>query len=148
MLRLIKIFHTLGAVGLMGGTACCLVLLAAGTGAAPGIDALFQRVLVPSMVVCVLSGWVSMILHRPYWNALWAWLKGVSGMAVLEFTFRVQGLSRDVSTPDVPGDQAAIHEALRLELSGLWVLLGLGLLNVVVGIWRPFRALQSTAPGS
>jgi hypothetical protein len=69
-------------------------------------------------------------------------------MAVLEFTFRVQGLSRDVSTPDVPGDQAAIHEALRLELSGLWVLLGLGLLNVVVGIWRPFRALQSTLPRS
>jgi hypothetical protein len=53
-----------------------------------------------------------------------------------------------VSTPDVPGDQAAIHEALRLELSGLWVLLGLGLLNVVVGIWRPFRALQSTLPRS
>jgi hypothetical protein len=68
-------------------------------------------------------------------------------MAVLEFTFRVQGLSHQVTTPDVPGDAAELLEVLRLENSGLWMLLALGLLNVVVGIWRPWRALQSAGPG-
>jgi hypothetical protein len=134
----------------MGGLAACVVMLAKGPApSAAGysvlrhsIDALYYWLMVPSMVVCVLSGFASMLVHKPYWNALWAWLKGASTMIVLALTIRSQEQALSVSTPAVFGRPLELAEVLSRERSWLWTLLVIALLNVVVGIWRPrFRGL-------
>lgn len=106
------------------------------------IDVLFRLLVVPSTVLCVLSGFASMLVHRPYWNALWAWFKGATTMFILALTFRGQGQALSVTTPEVVADPAELAEVLRRERSGLWALLLLALINVVIGVWRPrFRSL-------
>jgi hypothetical protein len=123
----------------------CAVILAKGPGTAtaayPSIRqlfvALFRFLLVPSMVVCVFSGFASMMVHRPYWNALWAWLKGGTSILLLTITFRGQGQALSVLDADVFGDPAQLADVLRKERSGLWILLAVALFNVVIGIWRP-----------
>jgi hypothetical protein len=152
MVRLMKVLHMLGSIGIMGGAAACVLLRTFGSTTPPdgftalrhAIDAVFHWLLVPSMVVCILSGWVSMFVHRPYWNALWAWAKALSGMAVLQFTFRLQSLASSVTTPDVLNDPLELADVLRKEWSGLWVMLAVCLFNVVFGVWRPFRAFQNS----
>ncbi len=144
MVRFIKILHTLSAIGLMGGVAAFVVLRSAGP--SPGdpawpslrhaLDGLHARLVVPSMLICLFSGLASMFAHRPYWNALWAWLKALSGMAALELTFRLQGVSNGLLTEPDP------TESLRTEWSSCWVLLAVALLNVVVGVLRPKFGLR------
>jgi hypothetical protein len=85
LVRFIKILHTLGAIGMMGGLAACMVLVLSGPRASTAafatvrhtIDALHTWLVLPSMLVCVFSGFLSMFVHKPYWNALWAWLKAI-----------------------------------------------------------------------
>jgi hypothetical protein len=147
MVRFIKILHTLSAIGLMGGVAAFVVLRSAGPtpddAAWPtlrhALVALHARLIVPSMLLCLFSGLASMIAHRPYWNALWAWLKALSGLAALELTFRLQGLSTSLSTET---NLAELATDLRLEGSSCWVLLTVAFLNVVVGIVRPKLGLR------
>jgi hypothetical protein len=148
MVRVIKILHTLSAIGLMGGVAAFVVLRSVGPSPADAAWATFRhalialhaRLIVPCMLLCLFSGLASMIAHRPYWNALWAWLKALSGLAALELTFRLQGLSTTLSTET---DLAELASDLRLEGSSCWVLLTVAFLNVVVGIVRPKFGLRS-----
>jgi hypothetical protein len=147
MVRVIKILHTLSAIGLMGGVAAFVVLRSAGPtpddAAWPALChalvVLHARLIVPSMLLCLFSGLASMIAHRPYWNALWAWLKALSGLAALELTFRLQGLSTSLSTETNLTD---LTTGLRLESSSCWVLLTVAFFNVVVGIVRPKFGLR------
>lgn len=149
-LRTIKLLHELGSVGLMGGVAAILVLRhkAPGLGSdgfvatCHTVDQLHRLLVVPSMLVCVFSGFASMMVHRPYWNALWAWAKAASGIVVLNFNFRMQNLARGLTDAETLASRAALVEGLHKEAIGLWVLVVVSALNIVVGIWRPrFRRL-------
>jgi len=143
--RIIKVVHTLGAIGIMGGVAACVVLRLHGPG--PGaegwlvvrhqLNALFRYLLVPSTGVCIFSGFLSMFVYKPFWDALWAWAKAGSGVILLQFTFRLKWNALDVTAPLDPSDPLDLSKALRNEWSGFWVLLGVSLFNVVVGVWRP-----------
>jgi len=145
LVRAIKAVHTLSAIGLMGAVAACVVLRFRGPAVAgPGyvevchaIDQLYVWLIFPSTLVCIASGFASMVSHKPYWNALWAWAKGASGLAVMNFAFRMQNVALEVATPQSLADRAELDRLLATEWSGLWVLLALSLFNVVVGIWRP-----------
>jgi hypothetical protein len=145
LVRFIKLLHELGSVGLMGGVAAVVVFRWKGPGVdRPGyfelchaIDALYTWVIIPSMLLCVASGVASMIVHTPYWNALWAWAKAGSGIVAMNFGFRMQGYAAKVSSAEFLADRAELADAFRTEWSGLWVLLVVSLLNIVVGIWRP-----------
>jgi hypothetical protein len=145
LVRFIKLLHELGSVGLMGGVGAVVVFRWKGPGVdhagyfelCHAIDALYKWVIIPSMLLCIASGFASMFAHRPYWNALWAWAKAGSGIVVMNFGFRMQGYAEKVSSPDYLADRAELADALRTEWSGLWVLLVVSLLNIVVGIWRP-----------
>lgn len=154
LVRVIKVLHTLGAVGLMGAAAAFAVLRAKGpsplaeahAALAPAIAALFGALAVPSMVLCLASGFASMFVHKPYRNAGWAWLKGFSGLLVLQLTFRLQSL-----TLALPGTEPQeLPEALRTERVVLGLLLAACGLNVVVGVWRPklHRAAPVASPPS
>jgi hypothetical protein len=149
MLRLLKVLHTLGAIGLMGGLMVCLVLVgrpapgpAATEALRHALDAVFVWGLVPSMLVCVVSGFASWMVHRPFRNALWASLKGVSGLSVMEVTLHLQSQAREATALAVQAVAGAPQplawaEVRHTEEVLVWVLLVLSFLNIVLGVWRP-----------
>jgi len=139
------VLHTASAIGVTGAIATFLVLRAQGPAAGHsgyvevrhGIDAAYRWLAVPSLVVCVLSGLLSMVVHRPYWNAVWAWLKAATTAALLGLTLRMQSVARDITSPEVLGHPAELLDSLATERKGLWMLLVVLLINVVLGIYRP-----------
>lgn len=145
LVRIIKMLHTLSGIGITGAIATFIVLhVQSPVAGAPGypevrhgINATYRWLAVPSLVVCVLSGLASMIVHRPYWNAPWAWLKASSGTVLVGLTVRMQGVARSLTEPTVLSDRAELAGALLNEWKGLWTLLVVLALNVIVGIWRP-----------
>jgi hypothetical protein len=153
LVRFIKVLHELGSIGLMGGVAVVMVVRSrAQLPEAPAyfelchaIDVSYRWIIIPSLALCVFSGFASMMVHRPYWNALWAWLKGASGAVVLNICCRMQTMAHRATDAEYLRDRAQLADVFRGEWSGLWLLMILSLLNVVVGIYRP-RFRQITGP--
>jgi hypothetical protein len=152
MRRILKVLHTLGAIGLAGGLAAFMLVLAAGPEpAAAGEYAALRRALatlsgwliLPSMVATLVSGLLAMAVHFPFQDRGWVWAKAVSGLLVFEAT---------LASVDGPAKAAATHSASAVAgeidsatLAGLiddkwgawWMLLAIFVTNVVLAIWRP-----------
>ena len=150
--RFLKFAHTLGSIGMAGGIAAFMLLLGTGPepGATPeylalreGLYTISRSLVLPSMALVFLSGVLSMAVHFPFQNALWAWLKLGAGFLIFESM---------LATLDAPARRAvdATKQALAGNLSredlaasitepwgAWWVILILAALNVVLAIWRP-----------
>jgi hypothetical protein len=144
LVRLVKIFHTLTAMGMGGGLAAVAMLTLKLKPGDPGfqeirhgIDGIMEWVVVPSMAICVFSGFVSMFVHRPYWNALWAWAKALIGLPTTLMTLRLQGVARGMMDPEYVSGSVELAEHQTLETKLVWVLLFVSATHVVLGIWRP-----------
>jgi len=150
MKRFLKVLHTLGAVGLMGGFASVLVLAGAAAAQPPealaavraGLEVVATWLLLPSLLLVVLSGLLGIGVHRPFHNAGWVWLKAATGVLLFEATLHLQASAKDAAllsrlALEGEGDAAILAEVLRGERLGLLVLLGVCLANVVLGVWRP-----------
>lgn len=125
LVRVVKIIHTLASIGLGGGLAALFVLLAPGPGPElrRAVVGLHAALLVPSVVVCILSGIASMLVHRPYFNALWAWAKALLGLPALMLAIRLEQVAAD---PADPRERSMMVAQLVLVTA-----------QVVLGIWRP-----------
>ena len=93
--KLVKIVHTLSATAYMGGIAAYLfVLMGAPEPTEIGqlltmrtsIDFLVSWLIVPGMLVVLVSGLVSMMVHTPFMEQGWVLLKAVAGVLVFEAT--------------------------------------------------------------
>lgn len=149
--RLLKILHEIGAVGVLGALASLVVLVAtaptdslvAYAATRHGIAAISKWLLVPSLLVVVVSGLLSMIATRPYMNAGWVWVKALLGIGMFEGTLltiaasarRAAELSAQAAAGH--GDAAQLEAVLRTEWGGLWVLIVVSVLNIVIAVWRP-----------
>ena len=152
MRRLMKFLHTIGAVGLMGAMACLIVLLGfvpkpaslpeyALMSAAMG--GIVTWIFLPSLALTLIAGLIAIALNRAYHSAGWAWAKLATGILVFEWGFTaVQGgmqqeaeLSARALAADISA--TALAGALDAERTSLWVLLAVGMVNVVLGVWRP-----------
>lgn len=150
MKRTLKLLHTLAAMGMGGGICASLVLLAR----APPMDdiaayltlrenlaSIARMVLLPATALTLVSGLLSIAVHRPFHNAGWAWFKALTGVLVFEGTLggidspAQRALALLNSQP--PLNQAALAELVRHEWGALWMILALSVVNVVFGIWRP-----------
>ena len=77
-------------------------------------------IVTPSMLIVAVSGLLAMAVYHPFQNALWVWLKALSGLLIFEAA---------LASVDGPARRAAKAAA-----------------NLVFGVWRPrFRRKQRAA---
>jgi hypothetical protein len=149
--RVLKMLHEIGAIGVAGSFAACIVLIAktptpsliAYAAMRQGVAAIAQWLLLPSLGMVLISGLLAIAATNAYKNAAWAWIKALIGISVFEGTLLTINASarRAVELATLAasghGDAAQLAEVLHTEWSGLWLLLGLSLANVVLAVWRP-----------
>ncbi len=149
--KLLKSLHELGAVGVVGSLAACLVLVAtAPTHSAVGyaavresIAALAKWLLVPSLGIVLVSGLLAIAANRAFHNAVWAWVKALLGVSMFEGTLLTISASArraaDLSALAASGhaDPAQLAEVVRTEWGGIWLLISLSVANILLAVWRP-----------
>jgi hypothetical protein len=147
-----KALHELGAIGMMGSMAAYVVLIATApadslegyAAVRRGIDFICRWILVPSLVLTLTSGLLSIAFNEAYKNAGWAWFKAALGIIMFEGTLlTIQGsaaraaeLSAAAVTSGLPATEA-LAPILRTEWNSLWLMLALCFANVVLAVWRP-----------
>jgi uncharacterized membrane protein len=150
--RLLKALHILGAIGFMGGLAAILVLVA-NTAVEPtasfvavrdGIALLNKWLLTPSLLIVLVSGLLAIAATNAYKDAGWAWMKALLGVVTFEGTLlTIVGSGRkaaEQAAAAVAGQADAMTQVtalLRTEWGAVWLMLGLGFVNIVLAIWRP-----------
>jgi hypothetical protein len=151
MRKLTKALHEIGAIGVMGALAACLVLgMTAPANALPEFAAVRHSIVmvhkylyVPALALSLVSGLIAIAATNAYKDAGWAWMKALTGVSLFEGSLltivgpakRAAALSAQALTG--AGDPAALAQALHSERSGMWVMLALSTANVVLGVWRP-----------
>jgi len=142
----------MGAVGFIGAIAALLILHAslpeptdlerfAILRSAMGNVA--KWLLLPSMAAVVCSGLVSMAVVSAYQSAGWAWAKLLSGIVILEGTLvyvqapmeRAAERAAAALAGDLP--VSALGTTLQPEWGSFWVIGGVAVANVALGVWRP-----------
>jgi hypothetical protein len=157
--RVLKFLHEIGAVGVSGSLAACIVLVATAPSSLvgfaavrQGIAAVTQWLLVPSLALVLVSGLLALAITQAYHSAGWAWVKALLGIGMFEGTL----LTIDASARKAAalatlaaaggGDPALLAQVIRTERGGLWLLLALSLANIALAVWRPrFGRVASTA---
>lgn len=150
--RILKILHQLGAVGVMGSLACCVVLvstapkdsLAGYAAVRAGIDAIASWILVPSLMITLISGLLAIAVTKAFMDTGWAWIKALLGLVMFEGTLltiqssatRANELAATALASGT-ADEAALAPLLRTEWAGLWTMLALSLANILLAVWRP-----------
>lgn len=152
MQKIMKGLHSLGAIGITGAIAAHLILLtvlpdldtlAEAAALRAGIAALATWLLLPSLVLVLVSGLLAIAAEPKFGNAGWVWVKVALGLAIFEGTlvsvqrpaarnleYTLQAMAGEISSSELP---ALLHS----EWGPLWVILGICLANVALGIWRP-----------
>ncbi len=156
--RVLKILHEISSAGMIGALGAHLVLVSLATASAVeyavvrrGIEAITKYVMLPSLGVVIVSGLLAIAVHRPFHSAGWAWIKLALGVSVFEGTLgAVNATARDasalaakVAAGELPA--SAMDDVLRHEWGGLWVIFGLAVVNIVLGVWRPKLGKRATA---
>lgn len=150
--RFLKLLHTFGAIGLVGGLGAYMLILGTGPGpeVVPEHAALRQSLamlskwlIVPSLLGVILSGVLSMAVHHPFQDKGWVWAKLLSGLLIFESSLAtIDGPARraaEVAERARLGeiDAASMAALINDRWGAWWVLLVLFFANVVLGIWRP-----------
>ena len=94
-------------------------------------------------LVVLATGLLAMVVHRPYLDARWAWLKAALGLAMFEGTLggiqapaeRGAALSARAAAGEV--DPGALVAMINDEWNAMWLILALSLANVGIAIWTP-----------
>lgn len=149
--RLLKLLHEVGAVGVLGGLAACIVLVTtaptesavAYAATRQGVASVVRWLVVPSLAITLLTGLLAIVATRAYIDAGWAWIKALLGVSMFEGTLLTVGASTRRAAEFAAqvaagqGDPALLAEAVRTERGGLWVISALCIANIVLAVWRP-----------
>jgi hypothetical protein len=148
--KIVKIIHSLAACGMIGALMAYLVLLQYGPQDTPSqyadmrkaISVLCDYMLVPAMGIALVSGFISMLAHKPYQQKGWVWVKVLTTIGIFESTMAVvqskSTLGADVSAKIARGEAtpSALFELDR-EWGAIAVVMTLAVANVLIAIWRP-----------
>jgi hypothetical protein len=151
MRKTLKFFHTLASCGLIGGLLAYGVILIAAPQGTPSafadmratVAAIASYVILPSLAVALVSGLLSMAVHRPFQELRWAWVKTLLGISMFEATLGIvqskANTAAALSAQIAAGEPQAkaLVEAITYEWHALGVILALSVANIVLGVWRP-----------
>jgi len=148
----LKFLHEIATVGVMGGTVVQLVLWSVAQSRTVHEQALLyeagvticKAIVLPSLVLVLLSGVLTMSRHKSFHNPEWVWIKLLMTPLVLEGTLigvvgpaeSAAELTRAMAAGQAV-DPADLAHTLRLGTVGLVLILGLYGANVALAIWRP-----------
>lgn len=153
MRKALKFCHTLGGVGLLGTLLTLIIVFVmlpdptqdiAGYAALTElVDRLARWVMLPSLILTLVSGLLSIGAVTAFHGAGWAWLKLATGVVMFEGTLlAVQGpiqreanLTRQYLSGEV--EAAALASSFETISYSIFVLGSVAVANVVLGIWRP-----------
>ena len=135
----------------MGGVAAlmaALILTPAGVGAAGYVPLMAAMakiaawIIGPSMVLTVISGLLAIAAHPPFQDAGWVWAKAATGILILEAGLHVLGPIQEEAKRGAGAlaggpEPTNVSALLAAEGATLWLLLGVSVANVALGIWRP-----------
>ncbi|MGB3625442.1 MAG: hypothetical protein WA989_06435 [Henriciella sp.] len=160
--KLVKIGHTAASAGLVGGLLAYMALLsvnapetAAGYEQLRGsIKVISDWVIFPSLAIALVSGILSMVVHTPFQDRGWVWIKAALGILMFKGVLTVvnakasyaAAVAADITAGTAAPD--ALDELLQLEWGTLWVVLAITLANIVLGVWRPRIVRFGTASGT
>ncbi|MEM7662309.1 MAG: DUF2269 family protein [Pseudomonadota bacterium] len=149
----LKIIHSVAASGMIGGLGCYMVLLMIGVPETPAeyadlrssITLISNYILLPSFVLVAASGLLSMVVHEPFINKGWVWLKAMTGILLFEGVLGIVGAkasiaeqkAEEIAAGTAPAD--ALESLLALEWGTLAIVMVISVLNVILGVWRPRR---------
>lgn len=156
-----KLLHTLAAAGLIGGLGCYMIMLVFAPQQTPetyadlrqSIAAISNYVLLPSLAIALISGLLSMAVHRPFLDKGWAWVKAALGILMFKGVLTIVGAKADyaaiVARRIAEGEPASelLQRALAYEWYALIAIMALSVANVVLGIWRPRLSRQPRTRG-
>ena len=151
MRRAIKFLHTVASGGMIGAFLCYLVILAFAPQGSPQaladlrqtISALCNYLLLPSLALALVSGLLSMAVHKPFLEHRWVWAKAVVGLSLFEATLAVIHAKAAAANEEAAkiaagnGDAAALASIVTNEWATLGALLALCAAQVALGVWRP-----------
>jgi len=135
----------------MGGAAAMVVVLmltpassdSAGYAAIVlGMSKLAAWVIGPSVVLTVITGLLAMLVHPPFQDAGWVWVKAATGILVLLAGLHIIGPLQEAASRaerglEIAADAAHTARAFDAEIGTAWVLLGVAAVNIALGVWRP-----------
>lgn len=151
MRRTLKFLHTLAACGLVGALAGYMIVLVfspqvtaqAYADMRQTISALSNYLLLPSLILALVSGLLSMAVHRPFQETRWAWAKALLGLSLFEATLAVVNAKAASAADEAAkiaagqGDAAALATIIASEWMTLYAILALSAAQIALGIWRP-----------
>ncbi len=151
MRRVLKILHTIASGGLVGGVLAYMVLLTVATPQTPATYAdlreavaiLSNWVLLPSLGIALVSGLLSMVVHRPFLDKGWVWFKAALGILMFKGVLTIvsakanyaAAIAQKMAAGEAPSD--ALEVALAYEWATLGAVLAISVANIVLGVWRP-----------
>ncbi|MEJ2540096.1 MAG: hypothetical protein P8188_09020 [Gemmatimonadota bacterium] len=152
MRKTLKFLHTMAAIGFTGGLAALLVLhsrlpepseLEQFATLRLAMGAVAQWILFPSMGLVLVSGLLAMAVTPSFQDRAWVWAKLATGILVFEGTLayvqapmeRAAARAQRALDGEIPWTE--LGATLRPEWGSFWVILGVAVANVVLGVWRP-----------
>jgi Predicted integral membrane protein (DUF2269) len=162
MRQTVKFLHTLSSCGLIGALVAYILVLwkapqesvAQYADMREIISLIARYILVPSLGISLVSGLLSMMVHKPYQHKRWAWAKAFLGLAMFESTLAItQAKAIDAATlaaqiaqgENVAATQILLSEAIHSEWNVLFAILAVSAAQMALGIWRPKLELPKPA---
>jgi uncharacterized membrane protein len=150
MRKTVKVLHTVAAGGLVGGLVAYMLLLlsppetpAAYADLRANIAIVANYLLLPSLALALVSGLLSMMVHKPFMEKGWVWLKAGLGILMFKGVLTIVSAKADhaatVARRIAAGeaDPGALDRLVALEWWTLVVVLAITVANYVLGVWRP-----------
>lgn len=147
----IKFLHTLASCGLIGallGYMFVLVYMVQDTPAAYAdmrrmISLISSYVLLPSLGIALVTGIVSMVVHKAFLDTRWAWLKAVFGLSMFEATLAIVQAKANAAAQEADkirdggGEAGLLAEIIANEWLALGIIMALSIAQIALGVWRP-----------
>lgn len=147
MRRLLKFLHTVGAAGLTGSAAAMAIVLmlipmgGAGDPMLAGMAKIAAWVLGPSMLITVIAGLLAMAANPAYLDVGWVWAKLATGILIIEGSLHILGPLDAAAKRSVEAvaasDAAGAARLFSSEANTLWIIFGVSIANIALGVWRP-----------